>query len=70
MSMPSLPQVQTTAAAPSQSDADTAAAMEKSETERKQQIMNMQGRSSTIGTSAIGDTNPVQGYKVSLLGGN
>ena len=69
MSMPSMPSPQNNAVAPSTDDPATTAAMREAEATRKKQIMNMQGRSSTIGTSALGDTSAVEGYKVSLLGG-
>lgn len=68
MGMPSMPAVQQ-ATAPSQEDPEVTAEMQEAERVRKQQIQNMQGRTSTIGTSTLGDTGEVEGYKVSLLGG-
>lgn len=67
--MPSMPSVGAATPAPSQEDPATAQAMADAENVRKRQIMNMQGRNSTIGTSQLGDTQQASGYKVSLLGG-
>jgi hypothetical protein len=69
MSMPSMPSPTNNAVAPSTDDPATTAAMQEAEATRKKQVMNMQGRSSTIATSALGDQSDVVGYKVSLLGG-
>lgn len=69
MSMPKMPAVQQTPAAPSQEDPEVAAQQQEAERIRKAQIQNMQGRGSTITTSALGDTDEVTGFKVSLLGG-
>jgi hypothetical protein len=69
MSMPSMPSPTNNAVAPSTDDPATTAAMQEAEATRKKQVMNMQGRSSTIATSALGDQSAVEGYKVSLLGG-
>lgn len=69
MGMPSMPAIQQPTAAPAQNDTQTAAEIEAAEKQRKRQIANMQGRMSTIGSSMLGDTGEVEGYKVSLLGG-
>jgi hypothetical protein len=69
MGMPSMPSVPAATAAPTQEDPAVAEEMRQAEATRKRQIMNMSGRTSTIGTSTLGDTDNVEGYKVSLLGG-
>lgn len=69
MSMPKMPAVQPQATAPNQEDPEVAAEMQAAEQTRKAQIQNMRGRTSTIGTSTLGDTGEVEGFKVSLLGG-
>ena len=69
MSMPKMPSVPKTAPAPSQDDARVAEQMQAAEQTRKAQIQNMRGRTSTIGTSTLGDTGEIEGFKVSLLGG-
>ena len=69
MSMPKMPPVAATPTAPSQNDEQTAAQMQQAEQTRKAQIQNMRGRTSTIGTSTLGDTGEIEGSKVSLLGG-
>lgn len=69
MSMPKMPAVQQQATAPNQEDPEVAAEMQATEQTRKAQIQNMRGRTSTIGTSTLGDTGEVEGFKVSLLGG-
>lgn len=69
MSMPKMPSVQKQATAPSQDDEQVAAEMQAAEQTRKAQIQNMRGRTSTIGTSTLGDTGEIEGFKVSLLGG-
>ena len=69
MGAPKIPAVQPQAGAPVQEDPEVAAKMRESELARKAQISNMRGRTSTIGTSTLGDTGEVQGFKVSLLGG-
>lgn len=69
MSMPKIPAVQQQATAPNQEDPEVAAEMQAAEQTRKAQIQNMRGRTSTIGTSTLGDTGEVEGFKVSLLGG-
>lgn len=69
MSMPKMPSVQNQATAPSQDDEQVSAEMQAAEQTRKAQIQNMRGRTSTIGTSTLGDTGEIEGFKVSLLGG-
>lgn len=69
MSMPKMPAVPQAPAAPSQDDAQVAEQMQAAEQTRKAQIQNMRGRTSTIGTSTLGDTGEIEGFKVSLLGG-
>lgn len=69
MGMPKMPAIQTVPTAPSQDDAEVAAEQQEAERVRKAQVQNMRGRSSTIGTSALGDTEDAEGFKVSLLGG-
>lgn len=69
MGAPKIPAVQQQVEAPVQEDPEVAAKMQESELARKAQISNMRGRTSTIGTSTLGDTGEVQGFKVSLLGG-
>ena len=69
MGMPSMPSVPAATPAPTQEDPAVAEEMRQAEATRKRQIMNMSGRTSTIGTSTLGDTGNVEGYKVSLLGG-
>ena len=56
-------------AAPTQEDPEVTAQMQEAEQTRKAQISNMRGRTSTIGTSTLGDTGEIEGFKVSLLGG-
>lgn len=67
--MPKMPAVSQQATAPTQEDPEVAAKMQEAEQTRKAQISNMQGRTSTIGTSTLGDTGEIEGFKVSLLGG-
>ena len=67
--MPKMPAATQQAAAPTQEDPEVAAKMQEAEQTRKAQISNMQGRTSTIGTSTLGDTGEIEGFKVSLLGG-
>ena len=69
MSMPKMPSVPQAPAAPSQDDAQVTEQMQAAEQTRKAQIQNMRGRTSTIGTSTLGDTGEIEGFKVSLLGG-
>ena len=69
MAAPKIPSAAATPAAPNQEDPEVAAKMEEAERVRKAQISNMRGRTSTIGTSTLGDTGEVEGFKVSLLGG-
>ena len=69
MSAPKMPSVPKQATAPSQEDQEVAAQMKEAERIRKAQVQNMQGRTSTIGTSVLGDTGEIEGFKVSLLGG-
>lgn len=69
MSMPKMPSVVQTPTAPSQDDEQVTEEMQAAEQTRKAQIQNMRGRTSTIGTSTLGDTGEVEGFKVSLLGG-
>lgn len=67
--MPSVAQTPTAPTAPSQDDEQVTEEMQAAEQTRKAQIQNMRGRTSTIGTSTLGDTGEVEGFKVSLLGG-
>ena len=69
MSSPKIPTPAPAPAAPTQEDPEVAAQMQAAEQTRKAQISNMQGRASTIGTSTLGDTGEITGFKVSLLGG-
>ncbi len=69
MGAPKMPAVQQQAAAPTQEDPEVTAQMQEAEQTRKAQISNMRGRTSTIGTSTLGDTGEIEGFKVSLLGG-
>lgn len=69
MGAPKMPKVQQQATAPSQEDPEVLAEMQEAERVRKAQVQNMQGRTSTIGTSTLGDTGEIEGFKVSLLGG-
>ena len=69
MSTPKMPAPQQQTTAPSQEDPEVAAKMQEAEQTRKAQISNMRGRTSTIGTSTLGDTGEIEGFKVSLLGG-
>lgn len=69
MSMPKMPSIAQTPTAPSQDDEQVTEQMQAAEQTRKAQIQNMRGRTSTIGTSTLGDTGEVEGFKVSLLGG-
>lgn len=69
MGAPKIPAAQSTPAAPTQEDPEVTARMQEAEQTRKAQISNMRGRISTIGTSTLGDTGEIEGFKVSLLGG-
>lgn len=69
MGAPKMPRPAATPAAPNQEDPEVTAQMQEAEQTRKAQISNMRGRTSTIGTSALGDTGEIEGFKVSLLGG-
>ena len=69
MTAPKMPAVQQQATAPIQEDPEVTAQMQEAEQTRKAQISNMRGRTSTIGTSTLGDTGEIEGFKVSLLGG-
>lgn len=69
MGAPKMPKVQQQVAAPTQEDPEVTAEMQEAEQTRKAQISNMRGRTSTIGTSTLGDTGEIEGFKVSLLGG-
>lgn len=69
MGAPKMPAVQQQAVAPSQEDPEVTAKMQEAERVRKAQVQNMRGRTSTIGTSTLGDTGEIEGFKVSLLGG-
>ena len=69
MSTPQMPTIPQPAAAPTQEDPEVTAKMQEAEQTRKAQISNMRGRTSTIGTSTLGDTGEIEGFKVSLLGG-
>lgn len=69
MGAPKMPAVQQQAVAPTQEDPEVTAQMQEAEQTRKAQISNMRGRTSTIGTSTLGDTGEIEGFKVSLLGG-
>lgn len=69
MGAPKIPAVQQQVAAPTQEDPEVTAEMQEAEQTRKAQISNMRGRTSTIGTSTLGDTGEIEGFKVSLLGG-
>ena len=69
MGAPKMPAVQQPATAPNQEDPEVTAQMQEAEQTRKAQISNMRGRTSTIGTSTLGDTGEIEGFKVSLLGG-
>ena len=69
MSTPKMPAPQQQTTAPSQEDPEVAAKMEEAEQTRKAQVQNMRGRTSTVATSMLGDTEEIQGFKVSLLGG-
>ena len=69
MGAPKIPAVQQQVAAPTQEDPEVTAEMQEAEHTRKAQISNMRGRTSTIGTSTLGDTGEIEGFKVSLLGG-
>lgn len=69
MGAPKMPAVQQQAVAPNQEDPEVTAQMQEAEQTRKAQISNMRGRTSTIGTSTLGDTGEIEGFKVSLLGG-
>lgn len=64
-----MPAPAATPAAPTQEDPEVTARMQEAEQTRKAQISNMRGRTSTIGTSTLGDTGEIEGFKVSLLGG-
>ena len=69
MGVPKVPAIQQQATAPNQEDPEVTAKMQEAEQTRKAQISNMRGRTSTIGTSTLGDTGEIEGFKVSLLGG-
>lgn len=69
MGAPKMPAVQQQATAPNQEDPEVAAEMQEAERVRKAQVQNMRGRTATIGTSTLGDTGEIEGFKVSLLGG-
>lgn len=69
MGAPKMPAIPQQATAPTQEDPEVAAKMQEAEQTRKAQISNMRGRTSTIGTSTLGDTGEIEGFKVSLLGG-
>lgn len=69
MGAPKMPAIPQPAAAPTQEDPAVTAKMQEAEQTRKAQISNMRGRTSTIGTSTLGDTGEIEGFKVSLLGG-
>lgn len=69
MGAPKMPTIPQQAPAPNQEDPAVAAQMQEAEQTRKAQISNMRGRTSTIGTSTLGDTGEIEGFKVSLLGG-
>lgn len=69
MGAPKIPAPAPTPAAPTQEDPEVTAQMQEAEQTRKAQISNMRGRTSTIGTSTLGDTGEIEGFKVSLLGG-
>ena len=69
MAAPKMPAPAAAPAAPNQEDPEVAAKMQEAEETRKAQISNMRGRTSTIGTSTLGDTGEIEGFKVSLLGG-
>ena len=69
MGAPKIPTPAATPAAPNQEDPEVAAKMQEAEQTRKAQISNMRGRTSTIGTSTLGDTGEIEGFKVTLLGG-
>lgn len=69
MGAPKMPKVQQQVAAPTQEDPEVTEQMQEAEQTRKAQISNMRGRTSTIGTSTLGDTEEIEGFKVSLLGG-
>lgn len=69
MGAPKMPAVQQQATAHTQEDPEVTAQMQEAEQTRKAQISNMRGRTSTIGTSTLGDTGEIEGFKVSLLGG-
>ena len=69
MGAPKMPKVQQQVAAPTQEDPEVTEQMQEAEQTRKAQISNMRGRTSTIGTSTLGDTGEIEGFKVSLLGG-
>ena len=69
MGAPKMPTPASAPAAPTQEDPEVTAQMQKAEQTRKAQISNMRGRTSTIGTSTLGDTGEIEGFKVSLLGG-
>ena len=69
MGAPKMPAPAAPPAAPTQEDPEVTAQMQEAEKTRKAQISNMRGRTSTIGTSTLGDTGEIEGFKVSLLGG-
>ena len=69
MGAPKIPAAQPAPAAPTQEDPEVTAQMQEAEQTRKAQISNMRGRTSTIGTSTLGDTGEIEGFKVSVLGG-
>lgn len=69
MSSPKIPAPAPTPVAPQQEDPEVAAQVQEAEQIRKAQVSNMQGRTSTIKTSPLGDTGEIEGFKVSLLGG-
>lgn len=69
MGAPKMPAPAATPAVPTQEDPEVTAQMQEAEQTRKAQISNMRGRTSTIGTSTLGDTGEIEGFKVSLLGG-
>ena len=69
MGAPKMPAIPQSAPAPTQEDPEVTAKMQEAEQTRKAQISNMRGRTSTIGTSTLGDTGEIEGFKVSLLGG-
>lgn len=69
MGAPKMPAPAPAPVAPTQEDPEVAAQMQAAEQTRKAQISNMRGRTSTIGTSTLGDTGEIEGFKVSLLGG-